>query len=76
MIKLNILQPFGKFIARNLVVECKKCGKEKLLSAFDYYAGNGGKQCISCRLTSRLMKPLIYRFFSEMSVSEKVTRQL
>ena len=73
---MSILQPFGKFIARHLVVKCKKCGKEKLLSAFDYYAGDGGKQCISCRLTSRLMKPLIHRFFSEMSVSEKVTRQL
>ena len=56
-------------------MKCKKCGREKLLSAFDYYAGNGGKQCISCKITSRLMKPLIHRFFSEMSISEKVVRQ-
>ena len=74
--RISILSPFGKFIARRLVIKCKKCGKEKLLSAFDYYAGNGDGQCISCRLTSRLMKPLIHRFFSEMSLSEKVARQL
>ncbi|MBA7611547.1 PqqA peptide cyclase [subsurface metagenome] len=74
--RISILKPFGKFIARRLVVKCKKCEKEKLLSAFDYYAGNSDGQCISCRLTSHLMKPLIHRFFTEMSVSERVTRQL
>jgi len=75
-LRISILKPFGKFIARRLVVKCKKCGKERLLSAFDYYAGNSDGQCISCRLTSRLMKPLIHRFFSEMSFSEEVARQL
>jgi len=73
---ISILKPFGKFIARRLIVKCKKCGKEKLLSAFEYYAGNDGEQCTSCRLTSSLMKPLIHRFFSGMSVSEKVAKQL
>ncbi len=74
--RISVLNPFGKFIARRLVVKCKKCEREKLLSAFDYYAGNGDGQCISCRLTSHLMKPLIHHFFSEMSLSEKVARQL
>jgi len=73
---ISILKPFGKFIARHLAVKCGKCEKEKLLSTFDYYTGNSNGQCISCRLTSHLMAPLIHHFFTEMSVSEEVTKQL
>lgn len=74
--RISILKPLGKFIARRLVVECKRCKKEKLLSAFDYYSGNSAGQCISCLLISYLMKPLIHHFFNEMSISEKATKQL
>ncbi len=74
--RTSLLKPFGKFIAKRLVVKCNKCGKERLISAFDHYSGKNGKQCISCRTTSYLMKPLIHRLFSKMFVSENVAKQI
>jgi len=71
-VRLSILRPFAKHIARRLVVRCEKCGKERLLSAFEVYSGNGAEPCAVCSLNARLAKPLIGRFFKEMSVNEEV----
>jgi len=67
---------FSKSLAKHLMEECPECGKERLLSVFDTYAGKPHTRCARCSLTHVLMKPLIYTLFLKLRVSRKTGCQL
>ena len=58
----SILMSFSKILARYLSVKCNECGKERLLSAFEFYAGKNGSSCSTCSFTSHIMKPVMHQF--------------
>lgn len=65
-----------KSIAKHLTEKCSDCGKERLLSIFDTYAGKPQTRCARCSLTYAFMKPLIYTLFLKLGVSVKTVCQL
>lgn len=62
---------FSKSLAKHLTEKCPECGKERLLSIFDTYAGKPQTKCARCSLTHVFMKPLISTLFLKLRVSRK-----
>ncbi len=65
----------GKKVAEKLSKKCDRCGKERFLSAVDYYLGKKQK-CIRCQVTSYLTWPIIHLFFKKLSFSPETARNI
>jgi len=70
------LNPLWKAFARYLASECDICGKERLISVFDFYAGNKSSKHIGCLATALFLKPLIDLFFNSLSIKDDVAKKL
>ena len=70
------LNPLWKAFARYLASECDVCGKERLISVFDFCAGNRPSKHIGCLATALFLKPLIDLFFNSLSIKGDVAKKL
>ncbi|MEM2957596.1 MAG: radical SAM protein [Candidatus Jordarchaeaceae archaeon] len=64
----NVFRPVWEALAAFLAGKCERCGRERLLSIFDSFIGNGEFICEGCLLASALLKPLIRLFFFHIGV--------
>ena len=71
----SLKKSFGKSLARYLSKKCDQCGKERFLSAVDYYLSKKQK-CIQCQVTSYVMWPIIHLFFRKLSFSPETARKI
>jgi len=62
--KKKIVKKFAQFLSK----PCRNCGKERLLSAIDYYLGKKHK-CLQCQITSNMILPVIILIFHRLSIS-------
>lgn len=70
------LNPLWKTFAGYLAGECSVCGKERLISVFDFYMGNRSSQHYSCLLTALFLEPLINLFFFSLSIKNDTAKKL
>ena len=70
------LNPLWKVFARYLASECSVCGKERLISIFDFYAGKKSSKHVNCLSAALFLKPLIDLFFSSLSIRGSVAKKL
>ncbi len=52
-------------------VKCKKCGKNRLEVAIDYYLGKRSDICLKCRLLVPVIKTVVGNSISIFGMSEK-----
>jgi len=72
----QVFNPLWKTLALYLTSKCKKCGQERLLSAFDIYSSSRHSLCQSCLLTSTALIPLIRLLFFRLGVGASTIRHL
>jgi radical SAM protein with 4Fe4S-binding SPASM domain len=70
------LSPFWKMLARHLSNKCKKCGKERLLSVFDFYSQHHHPMCEKCLLASAALVPLVRLLFKSLGVDSNAVKPL
>ncbi|MEM2873121.1 MAG: radical SAM protein [Nitrososphaerales archaeon] len=68
--------PLWKSLAHYLASRCEKCGKERLLSVFDFYSSSQRFFCESCLLTSTALMSLIRLIFFSLGVDNTTIKQL
>lgn len=73
--KPSLKKSFGRSLARYLSGRCNECGKERFLSAIDYYSSKK-TDCIHCQVTSYLTWPIIHIFFKRLLISKETTKQI
>lgn len=73
--QVTLKKVIGKKIAQHLGGKCPQCGKERFLSAIDYYLGKK-QTCISCQATAIMTKPIINLFFKKLSFEQETTRKI
>ena len=63
----DLLNPAWKALAGHLSGRCERCGTERLLSAFAYYA-TGRPPCRKCLAAAASVKPLIHVLFGSLGI--------
>jgi hypothetical protein len=71
-----LFNPIWKALATHLAGKCEKCGRERLLSAFDYYSQSRHIHCESCLLTFTALSPLIRMLFFHLGVNKGTVKRL
>ena len=71
----SLKKDIGKKLAQFLSIPCRHCGKERILSAIDYYAGKKQK-CIHCQVTSNMIWPIIVLIFRRLSISPVTAKKI
>jgi len=72
-----MLNPFWKTVTRYLTTKCEKCGRERLLSVFEVYSGNGHTVCKRCSLASRAIIALVEGvLFLRLGIDRRAIKQL
>jgi radical SAM protein with 4Fe4S-binding SPASM domain len=71
----SLKKDFGKKLAQFLSTPCRHCGKERLLSAVDYYTGKKQK-CVRCQVTSYMIWPIIVLVFRKLSIPQETAKKI
>lgn len=70
------LKKIGQGLAKHLAKKCDHCGKERLVTAFQYYTRPDSNNCPNCELTAKIMQPLISRFFRNIQLPKETIQKL
>jgi len=70
------LKRLGRTLATLLARKCEQCGKERLVSAFQYYSQPTQNGCPECLLTAKVMRPLISFFFRNLDLPRETRKKL